>query len=160
MPVAPRIRGPRRGPGGAPEGPRRGPGGAREGPRRGPGGALRFLGTSNSDFVDFDGFYSVFFQILTVFKHVEVGSSPKEPDFDLFARVGRRGGPKGVPPLCCRKGHESLRICNGRGPDSEGPTKSQNTKKQPWGKQPEYFHLFLEKPGGKTLIGLFTCNRF
>ncbi len=27
-----------------------------------------------------------------VFKHVEVGSSPKEPDFDLFARVGRRGG--------------------------------------------------------------------
>ena len=46
-----------RGPGGAPEGPRRGPGGALrapEGPRRGPGGALRFLGTSKSDFADFD----------------------------------------------------------------------------------------------------------
>ncbi len=64
--------GPRRGPGGAqgpggairaPEGLRRGPGGAPEGfdgarrapegpsgPRRGPGGALRFLGTSKSDF--------------------------------------------------------------------------------------------------------------
>ncbi len=27
-----------------------------------------------------------------VFRYVEVGSSPKEPDFDLFARVGRRGG--------------------------------------------------------------------
>ena len=34
-------------------------------------------------------------RILTVFKHVEVGSSPKEPDFDLFARVGRRGGGPG-----------------------------------------------------------------
>ncbi len=27
---------------------------------------------------------------MTVFRHVEVGSSPKEPDFDLSARVGRR----------------------------------------------------------------------
>ena len=27
-----------------------------------------------------------------VLKHVEVGSSPKDPDFDLFVRVGRRGG--------------------------------------------------------------------
>ena len=85
--------GPRRGPegpGGAPEGPRRGsrrgPGGALrapEGPRRGPGGALRFLGTSKSDFVDFDVFFLHVLHILTVFKHVEVGSSPKEPDFDL-----------------------------------------------------------------------------
>ena len=25
-------------------------------------------------------------------RHVEVGSSSKEPDFELFARVGRRGG--------------------------------------------------------------------
>ncbi len=29
--------------------------------------------------------------MLVVFRHVEVGSSPKEPDFDLFASVGRRG---------------------------------------------------------------------
>ena len=59
---------------------------------QGPGGALRFLGTSKSDSADFDGFVSVRLQILAVFRHVEVGSSPKEPDFDLFARVGRRGG--------------------------------------------------------------------
>ena len=72
------------GPGGAPE--ERGPGA-----RRGPGGALRFLGTSNSDFADFESLFGRFLQILTVFKHVEVGSSPKESDFDLFARVGRRG---------------------------------------------------------------------
>ena len=63
---------------------RRGP----EGPRRGPGGALRFLGTSKSDFADVDGFVFLFLQILTVVRHFEVGSSPKEPDFDLFARVG------------------------------------------------------------------------
>ncbi len=80
-----------------PEGPRRGPpgpGGAPEpsGPRRGPGGALRFLDTSNSDFADFDGVVVHFVLIVTVFSHVEVGSSPKEPDVDLFARVGRRGG--------------------------------------------------------------------
>ena len=34
----------------------------------------------------------MFFTDFVGFKHVEVGSSPKEPDFDLFARVGRRGG--------------------------------------------------------------------
>ena len=76
--------GARRGPGGAPEGP--------SGPRRGPGVALRFLGTSKSDFADFDFVFYMCLRNLTVFRHVEVGSSPKDPDFDLFARVGRRGG--------------------------------------------------------------------
>ena len=52
MPVAPEIRGPRRGPGGA----LRAPEGPPEGPRRGP----RFLATSKSDFADFDGFVLVF----------------------------------------------------------------------------------------------------
>ncbi len=56
--------GPRRGRGGVlqgPSGPRRGFGGAPEGPsgpRRGPGGALRFLGTSKSDFRGFDVCFS------------------------------------------------------------------------------------------------------
>ena len=61
------------------------------GPRRGPGGALRFLGTSKSDFVYFDVF-SCFFIDFDGFKHVEVGSSPKEPEFDLFARAEGGGG--------------------------------------------------------------------
>ncbi len=111
MPVAPKIRGPRGAPEGpgwspggapegpgealrAPEGPRRCPGGALrapEGSRRGSGGALRFLGTSKSDSVDFDGF-SFSFTDFGGFRYVEVGSPPKEPDFDLFASVGRRGG--------------------------------------------------------------------
>ena len=38
----------------------------------GPGGALRFLGTSKSDFADFVIFLKVFVQVLTVFRHVEV----------------------------------------------------------------------------------------
>ncbi len=29
---------------------------------------------------------------MAVFRYVEVGSSPKEPDFDLFARVWEEGG--------------------------------------------------------------------
>jgi hypothetical protein len=59
-----------------------------QGAPEGPGGALRFLVTPKSDSADFDGFL----KFLAVVRHVEVGSSPKEPDFDLFARVGRRGG--------------------------------------------------------------------
>ena len=49
-----------------------------------------FLATSKSDSADHDRVFLHFLWILTVFKHVEVGSPPKEPDFDLFARVGRR----------------------------------------------------------------------
>jgi hypothetical protein len=104
-----RPRGARRAPEG-PSGLRRGPGGAPEGPsgpRRGPGGALRFLGTSKSDFADVVGFVFRFLQILTVFRHVEVGSFPKEPDFDLFARAGRRGG--GIPRIFVRLGNDDFR---------------------------------------------------
>ena len=63
-----------------------------------------------------------FFSLFNVSGHVEVGSSSKEPAFDLFARVGRRGlrdrlffGPgKGVPPLCCQKVMTYTRSCVGK----------------------------------------------
>ena len=38
-------------------------------------------------------------------------------------------GPEGLPPLCCRKSDESLRICIGEALDFEGPPKTQNNGK-------------------------------
>ena len=37
-------------------------------------------------------------------------------------------GPEGLPPLCCRKGHESLRICIREGSDFEGLQKPRKRK--------------------------------
>ncbi len=36
--------------------------------------------------------FFIFLQILIVFKHAEVGSSPKEPDFDIFPARREEGG--------------------------------------------------------------------
>ena len=52
--------------------------------------------------------------------------------FSGFSGVSRflRGfrGPEGLPPLCCRKGHESLRICIREGSDFEGLQKPRKQK--------------------------------
>ena len=83
LPEGPEIR--------APEGPEIRP----EGPEiRAPEGP----GTGPTPFFSFSHvfrFFYLFFYPLSKFQsHVEVGSSSKEPAFDLFARVGRRGGSK------------------------------------------------------------------
>ncbi len=68
-----------------------GPGGALlapEGPRRGPP-VFRHVEVG---FCRFWVFFLQFLEILTVLKHVKVGSSPKDSVFEVFAREGRRGG--------------------------------------------------------------------
>ena len=78
--------------GGRKSGPRRGrksgPKGRKSGPRRGrERGLPRFF-----PFPICSAFSTSLFKPFSRFKaHVEVGSSSKEPAFDLFARVGRRG---------------------------------------------------------------------
>ena len=61
-------------------------------------------------FFPFFPLFPPFFNLFKVSGHVEVGSSSKEPAFDLFARVGRRGlrdrvflGPERGPPLYVAK---------------------------------------------------------
>ncbi len=60
----------------------------------------------------------LFLKILTVLTHVEVGSSPMEPDFDLFARVGRRGGARQVIRMLADPGI----VRDGSGTTFLGPT--------------------------------------
>ncbi len=44
-----------------------------------------------------------------------------------WSRRGQHFWPrKGPPPLSCRKSHESLRICDRKAPDFEGPPKPRN----------------------------------
>ena len=87
------------------------------------------LGVCSSFFLIFSSFFIIFtflsivvrffYFCLAFFKvsgHVEVGSSSKEPAFDLFARVGRRGlrdrlfycflGPERCPPSMLPKSHD------------------------------------------------------
>ena len=48
-----------------------------------------------TSFLPFSSIFPRFLPLFSFFKvsgHVEVGSSSKEPAFDLFARVGRKGG--------------------------------------------------------------------
>ena len=79
---------------------------------------------------------------MAVFIHVEVGSFPKDPDLDLFARVGRRGPPrKGSPLYVAEKVTNPYGFVIGKRPTSRAPQNLRITE------NPEYPHLFLEKRG-------------
>ena len=64
-----------------------------------------------------------------------------------------RGLSCSAPPLCCRKGHESLGICARNAFDFEGPPKPRIPKNS-HGKKPGMFPFIFGKTGGRNTLRL------